>query len=424
MSLIDKLSRREDPVLQVFLCYNLTMVFDRQHFHFFGGREVTSLHFTLALLYFAEGLISVFVPVYFWKLGIPLWKILFFYFLHSLYFLILLFLLLPALRRLSDKMMMFLSLPFLVLYYFGLSVLSDFPDIFYALPVGLAANMLFFNTGYHIDFLGVSDKERFGQEMGLRHMLASLAQFSSPFLGGALIASFGFAWAFYAGSAFLLLAVLPLFFFPKRTLSPNLAAGAVLGFLKNKTLVPFTLSGVGMATERMIGLIFWPLFLYFAFSGSVEDLGVVISLGVLAGSVVAYLIGFMSDHGKRRRMLFWSAIIFAAIWAHRSFLESAYLVAASSIAGYAAYSALTVAWSSQYYKIAGAVSDASAFILSREALYHFARVPFMAALVIGALYIPQDKLFIISFFAAAAAALLFLFANRMPHANQLADAKK
>ena len=366
------------------------MIFDRQHFYFFGSREVTSLHFTLALLYFAEGLISVFVPIYFWKLGIPLWKILFFYFLNSLYFLVLLFLFLPALRRLSDKMMMFLSLPFLILYYFGLGFLGDFPRIFYVLPAGLAANMLFFNTGYHVDFLGA-----------------------------ALIVSFGFAWTFYAGSAFLFLAVLPLFFFPKRTLSPNLTASAVLGFLKEKKLVPFTLSGVGMATEKMIGLIFWPLFMYFAFSGSIENLGGVVSLGILAGSVAAYLIGFVSDHGKRRRMLFWSAIIFAAIWADRPFLESAYLIAASSVLGHAAYSSLTVAWSSQYYKIAGAVSDASAFILSREALYHIARVPFTAALVLGAFYVPQEKLFVIGFVAAACAALFFLFANRMPHTNQL-----
>lgn len=407
------------------MCYNFMVIFERNHFHFFGNREVTSLHFTLALLYFAEGLISVFVPVYFWKLGMPLWKILFFYFLNSLYFLVLLFLFLPALRRLSDKMMMFLSLPFLMLYYFGLSLLGDFPQIFYILPVGLAANMLLFNTGYHVDFLGASDKGRFGQEMGLRHMLASLAQFSSPFLGGVLILSFGFSSAFYIGSALLLLAILPLFFFPKRALSPNLTASSVLGFLKEKTLMPFTLSGAGMAAERMIGLIFWPLFLYFAFSGSVESLGGVVSLGILAGSAAAYLIGFMSDHGKRRRMLFWAAIIFAAIWAGRTLLESPYLVAISSVLGHIAYSSLMVAWSSQYYKIAGAVSDASAFILSREALYHFVRVPFMAALILGAFYIPPEKLFIIGFLAAACSSLFFLFANRMPHTDQLLlDAKR
>jgi len=110
------------------------MIFDRQHFYFFGSREVTSLHFTLALLYFAEGLISVFVPIYFWKLGIPLWKILFFYFLNSLYFLILLFLFIPVLKKLSDKMLMFLSLPFLILYYFGLGALENFPSLFYLLP--------------------------------------------------------------------------------------------------------------------------------------------------------------------------------------------------------------------------------------------------------------------------------------------------
>ena len=390
------------------------MLLERHHFHFFGpNREMTSLYFTLALLYFAEGLISVFVPIYFWKLGMPLWRILFFYFLNSAYFLILLLLFIPVLKKLSDKMLMFLSLPFLILYYFGLGALESLPNLFYLLPLGLAGNMLLFNTGYHVDFLGASQKDHLGREIGLRHMVASLTQFASPFVGGVLIFTFGFGPTFYVGAMLLFLAVLPLLFFPKRALSPTLSREAVWNFLKSKPLLPFTFSGIGFAAEKMISVILWPLFIYFALE-SIEDFGGIVSVGLLAGAIITYLIGFLADHGKRRRMLYYSAPILAVLWFSRPFLDGAAHIVGSYIAGQIIYSALIVAWSSQYYKIASSSPDPCSFILSREALYHVARVPFMAIFTLMAFLMPQSALFASGFVAAGIFTLFFLFANRMP----------
>ena len=396
------------------LSLRIFMLLERHHFHFFGAnREMTSLYFTLALLYFAEGLISVFVPIYFWKLGMPLWQILFFYFLNSLYFLILLFLFIPVLKKLSDKMLMFLSLPFLILYYFGLGALENFPNLFYLLPIGLAGNMLFFNTGYHVDFLGASEKGHLGREIGLRHMVASLTQFASPFVGGVLIFTFGFGPTFYIGALLLLLAVLPLFFFPKRSLSPTLSREAVWNYLKLNQLMPFTFSGIGFAAEKMVSVILWPLFMYFALK-NIEDFGGIVSVGLLAGAIVTYLIGFLADHGKRRRMIYYSAPVLAVLWFSRPFFGGALSIVGSHIAMQIIYSALIVAWSSQYYKIASSSPDPGSFILSREALYHAARVPFMAVFVLMAFLMPQGALFASGFVAAGIFTLFFLFANRMP----------
>ena len=58
------------------------MLTDKHHTPLFGNPEMGTLYLTLAILAFAEGLIGVFVPIYFWNLGFPLWKILLFYFLH------------------------------------------------------------------------------------------------------------------------------------------------------------------------------------------------------------------------------------------------------------------------------------------------------------------------------------------------------
>ena len=183
------------------------MLSDRHHFHFFGNRELNSLYFTLGLIHFADGLMRVFIPVYLWKSGFSLSRIILFYALVSCYFLVLTLLSLPLLRRLSDKMMMFLSLPFLILYYFGFGFLLQAPALFFLLPVLLAMHMILFNVGYHMDFSNVSDEDHMGEELGMRHLIASLTQFASPFIGGVLIASYGFRHTFWTGSIILFLAV-------------------------------------------------------------------------------------------------------------------------------------------------------------------------------------------------------------------------
>ncbi|MCH7882995.1 hypothetical protein IIA95_01100 [Patescibacteria group bacterium] len=387
------------------------MSFPREHFHFFGNREMNSLYMTIGLLYFAEGLMGIFIPIYFWKLGFPLWKILFFYFLISFSFVLILFAALPAIRKLSDKMMMFLSIPFLVAYFFGLTYLADIPFLFYILPIMAAAGSLLFNVGYHIDFSGTADDGYIGREVGMRYMVGSLAQFAAPLAGGFLIAFLGFGNNFFIGSAILLLAVLPLFFFPKRNFSRRLNYRSVLRFLKDKALMPFTISGFGYATETTVGQVIWPLFIFLSV-GSIENYGAVISGGLLVGAVVTYLVGFLSDHGRRRKTLAWSASALAAIWALRPFFLNPFIVSASQAGGAGVKGALMVSWSSQYYKIARAIPNHETFILSREMLYHLARMLFLPFLMLASYLFSSSQFFTFSFIIAALLSLLFLFANR------------
>lgn len=388
------------------------MLFDRHHFHFFGNREIGALYITLGLLSFAEGLIGVFVPIYFWQIGFSIPKILFFYFLNSLYFVALTFLLLPVLKRLSDKMMMFLSIPFLILYFLGLNFIEANEFIFFALPLSLAINMLFFNVGYHASFSSAADDDRIGREVGLRYTVGSLVQFSAPFLGGLLITFIGFQNTFTAGGLILFLAVLPLFFFPQRNLSALLGRRPLVQFLTERRLLPFNLSGFGYANEVMVGRIVWPLFIFFAIGG-IENFGAILSAGLLAGAIVTYLIGFLADVGRQRRVLTLATAAFAVIWASRPFLARAGAIVGTHVAGNIANSALMVAWSSQYYRLAHASPDTGLFILSREVLYHLSRISFLPILIALARILPQNIFFSASFVIAAALTLFYFFANRM-----------
>lgn len=398
------------------------MISDKHHLHAFANTEMNALYVTLGFLAFAEGLISVFVPIFFWNLGFPIWKILLFYLLHSSIFLFFALTLLPLIKRLSDKMMMFLSIPFLVLYFLGLGMMKTMPMLFFVLPVASALHGLLFNIGYHIDFSSIAQKSKLGEEVGTRFIFGSILALTAPFFGGVLIEMAGFQNTFFVGSAILLASVLPLFFFPKRNLSPNLTIGSIIPFFKNKELHPFTLSGIGYAMEAVLGKAFWPLFIFLVI-GDFEQFGGIISLGLITTAFITYLVGYLSDYGKRRNVIAWASMGNALIWVIRPFITQPSMAVGMHIGGNVINSGLMVAWASQYYKITKTVSDATAFIISRELLYNATRVIFIPILMLIAYYLPTEVFFSLGFVLAACASLLFLAANKT-HTHLLMEQTK
>lgn len=387
------------------------MLTEKNHLPIVKNTEMRALYLTLGILSFAEGLIGVFVPIYFWNLGLPIWKILLFYLLHSTLFLVFVFSLLPVIKKLSDKMMMFLSIPFLVLYFLGLGTMKSIPVLFFALPIASAMHALLFNVGYNIDFSSAADKAKLGKEVGTRYVFGSILALGAPFFGGVLISAAGFQTTFVIGSAILLVSVLPLFFFPNRNLSPNLTIRSIAPFFKERELRPFTVSGIGYAAEVVVRGAIWPLFIFIAI-GDFEEFGSIISLGLVVTAIVTYLVGFLADYGKRRNIITWTSIGNALVWLIRPFIALPALIVGVHIGGNVVNSGLLVAWSSQYYKITKTVSDATAFIISREILYNATRVVVIPFLMFIAYLTPTGTFFTLSFVTAAFASMLFIAANK------------
>ena len=386
------------------------MLIDKHHLPIFGTPELGALNLTLGIISFAEGLIAIFVPVFFWNLGMPIWKILFFYLLHSTLFLVFAFSLLPLVRRLSDKMLMFLSIPFLALHFLGLAVMKTYPFLFFALPIASALHALFFNIGYNINFSNAADKAKLGKEVGVRYAFGSILALVAPFLGGILIEARGFQNTFFIGTVLLLVSVFPLFFFPKRTMSSHLSIGSITAFFKERELHPFTISGAGYASEIIVRGTIWPLFIFIAI-GNYKEFGGVISLGLIVTAIVTYLVGFLADYGKRRKVITWSSLGNTAVWLVRLFITVPAMIVGIHIGGNVISSGLMVAWTSQYYKITKTVSDATSFIINREILYNATRIIFIPILMLIAYLVPTSVFFPLSFIAAALTSLLFMAAN-------------
>lgn len=383
------------------------------HFHVnaFKNKEVDALYITLALVSFGAGLISVFVPVYLWELGYEIWEIILFYCLKSAFHICLLFLVEPLLRRMTEKTMMAVGIPFLVLYFFGLGFIEQLPILFYLLPIAQPLYMIFFWLGYHTDFANASDDDHVGEEVGANLMLSALVKFASPFIGGVLIGLFGFGSGFVVASIIMLLALVPLYFFPSRNVASDLSMRKVLtSTFKDNT--SFRLSSLGYANEKMVDIIIWPLFIFLTV-GSVEQLGGIISLGLLIGGLTTYISGRMSDNGSGRSIISFGALGVALVWFLRVFVLRPFMVVFSQVFYFIAHSATLSAWTSEYYRLAEEASSLSTFIVSQEFVYNVSRVLVLGLFSLIAYLVVNDHTFFSIVFAVAGLlSFFYLYANK------------
>lgn len=381
------------------------------HFGFFGNRAITSLYIMLAILSFAASLIGVFVPVYLYELGFEIWEVLFFYFLRSAWFVVLGLALLPLLRRMSDKLMMALAIPFLIVFFTGLSHLEANQALFWFLPAIWALYMQFFWVGFHLDFSGAADEGKVGREVGLRNMFMMVAAFAGPIVGGFLIASIGFESTFMVGSFLLFLALVPLFFLPTRKMPKGLHLKAIVRNLRNPKTRAYRWSAVGFANEKMGAWVVWPLFI-FIIIGSVEKFGTLYSVGFLAAAIMTYLMGSVTDAGRGKRIMFWAVPLHSVIWFIRPFVTAVAGVAGLHVLGDIIYSALRVPWGSKFYKVVRKMPDPGTYIFSMEILYSLVRTLYLPVLMLLAYYLETSVFFVLALVLTGLFGLLYLSSTR------------
>lgn len=380
------------------------------HVHAFRNKEIDSLYITLALIGFASGLVSVFVPVYLLNIDYEIWEIIFFYCLKSAFHVALLFMLIPLLRHMSDKLMMAVGILFLALYLFGLSYMVEIPLLFYLLPIAHPFYMIFFWLGYHVDFAAASDDDYVGEEVGTNLMLTTLAKFAAPVIGGFIIGFLGFSSGFTISVIIILLALIPLLWLPSRTVDPDLGMRKIISSAFNDYR-PYRLSSLGYANEKMIEIIIWPLFIFLVV-GSIEQLGGIISFGLLVGGLTTYIAGRFFDDGKGESIISFGSFGIAGVWFLRVLILQPIMVVFTQVFYFIVHSATLSAWSSQYYQLAEKAESLSTFIVSQEFIYNASRVVVLGLFSLLAYVLPTAIFFTISFIVAGLLSFLYLFASR------------
>ena len=375
----------------------------------FKNKEVDSLYFFNALGSFALGLIGLFIPVYLYQLGIPIWQILLFYFLRSFYYLILGASLMPIMKKISDKLLMALAIPFLVLFFLGLNSLSEVSTLFYILPALFGLYQLFTYIAYNLDFAEASDSDHVGEEVSVRFVIDAVVKFATPFLGGLIIAFLGFDYVYLIASGILILSIVPLFTFPKRNFSSKLSWIEIIHKIKDKELFNYNITSFSYGAEKMTTDIIWPLFLFIAV-GNIKEMGGILSAGFIIGALAAFFLGkkIDKDKGFKDVLTNVSSTGLSLIWIIRTFITKTIPIIGSHIGEYIFRNIFLVSWQTRFYQITDKEEDHGLFVASQEFLFQISRVVILPVFIIFAYLLSPSEFFIVSFIISGILALGFM----------------
>ncbi|MCK4884026.1 MAG: hypothetical protein KAS30_04095, partial [Candidatus Diapherotrites archaeon] len=318
---------------------------------FFHQKEINHIYISVFLMTFSEALISLFVPIYFFKLGFPIPSIIFFYFLVSFFFLTFSLIGAKIVSKIGIKHSILLSTPFLILYYFGLRFITDLNFLFFVLPAFLALRMVFYNYGFHLNYLEHCDNTHKGKELSIMGISATTATILAPFIAGITILFFNFEGLFLLGSALLFIATVPLFFMKETYEKTDLNLKRLCSKAIDKSHMPKILSFSGYAIESQINRTIWPIFLITILLNT-ESVGFIVTISFILSISAFYLIGKLTDtHNKTKILQIGTGFYFFA-WIARLFVNSPFTILLADSYKNLSSKIVQIPWSAKSYDMA------------------------------------------------------------------------
>ena len=372
---------------------------------FLKEKEINQIYISIFIMTFAESMICIFVPIYFFTLGFSIPKIIFFYFLVSLFFVMLSVFGANVVSKIGVKHSILLSTPFHILYFIGLRFVPNLDILFYILPVLLSSKMILYNFGFHLNYIEHSDRNKRGKEVSFLGMLTTGATVLSPLIAGFIIGFFNFGVLFVLGSALLLAGALPLFFTKDSYEKVKIHTKTMYGYLLNKKNIPNMLSFAGYAIESIIGRVIWPIFLIILLL-TTEKVGTIVTLSLALSILLFYYLGRYTDKHSKTRLIRIGTMLYFFGWIGRIFANTSFKVLLVDSYKNLSEKVLHIPWSAKSYDLA-AKENYFMFIVAREIVFNLSRIimwPCVALLFYIGFY-P----FIISFVVASSFTLLYAF---------------
>ena len=384
------------------------------HHHFFRNKELNHFYLSVAIMSFGEALINIFVPIYFYKLGYPVYIIIFFYFLVSLSFVIFSYWGAKIVSKIGIKHAILWSTPFLILYYLGLKLLGGQPWLFFILPLLVSWRAILYNYGYHLNFITHSENKSRGMAISFIGILSIAVYILAPLIGG-FIAYHSFALLYLIGSCVLILGTLPLFFTKDSYEKLSFTAGGIFREIFSRENRGMLISFSGYAVESIIGRVIWPIFLIIILI-TVQKTGLLITLSMVFSVIVFYIIGKITDKYDRIKLLRVGALFYTLGWIGRIFANSPLKIFIVDSYKNIAEKVLHVPWAAHSYDLfvkKGLFSIQKKhfrFIVAREVVFNLARVVVMPLLIL--IFFIGLNPFMLSFIIASVFSIGYVFLNR------------
>lgn len=379
------------------------------HRHFWRNihmSELGELYVSMTLKTLSLSMISVFVPIYLYNLGINLYGISVYF---SLYFLmrIPINIVTGALvARYGPKHIISYGYAVTLIYLGMLLTMPQYGWSLWSLAMVVAISNSFFFVAYHVDFSKIKEVKKEGEELSRMYVLIRIAGAIGPLLGGLLATVFGTDVAMMVAIVVMLLAIVPLMMtsepVSKSTKLPDFSSFN-LGREKRNILA---YSAIGISRQATLSV--WPLYIaLFVFTENVYGLvGLVTSVSVVASIVAAKMIGNLIDDHKGGALINYGAIIVTVVHAARTIITTLWGVIGINILSDAGETAIIMPFTKGFYDDAdsrrsrivyisvmetfGALSRAIFWLLLAFLFYNFdPKFVLQIALIVGALATPM-----------------------------------
>jgi len=164
-------------------------------------RELKELYIFSAFFSFANSLILIFEPVFFYKQEVPLYFIALYYALHYSLYVLLLPLGGKFAARFGLERSLAVSMPVFVIYFLMLAVMPNWPSLFWVAWIPLTCFKIFYWPAYNSEVSKYGDKKNRGTEMSWLFAVTRGVGMLGPLAGGLIITYLGFPVLFVLAAA-------------------------------------------------------------------------------------------------------------------------------------------------------------------------------------------------------------------------------
>lgn len=281
-------------------------------------RQVKELFIFTTLIDFALALVTIFEPIYLYKIGYGLNEIMLFYFIvYILYFVIMPFGAKFS-HRFGYEFGMFVGSLFFIAFYVSLFFIDTYPVLFFISPIVFAIQKMFYWPAYHANFARFSDKEEQGKQISVVTVATSIVFILGPVLAGFIISQWGYGTLFIVASILFLSSNIPTLMtresFKITSFSYKKAYQDLFSLENRKSFLAYI--GFG---EELIAVIVWPVFISIVIA-NIFDLGLVVTLATFVTTLVVFYIGKLTDSRNKRKILSLGSYIYALSWFFRIFI--------------------------------------------------------------------------------------------------------
>jgi len=300
-------------LVSTFLC------FEKSFFPSRVPHKLKEFYLAMTILNFALSAAMLFEPVYLYTIGLPLWKIMFFYFgVYVLYFFIMPLGGKVVKQRGFGHGIIYGSL-ILILYFIFLIAIPSHPAFFYLAIIALACQKTFFWPGYHADFAFFSQCGERGRDISALTILDSVAFILGPLIGGIIVNFFGFPILFTFMCVTILLSTLPLMLSQEEFTPSQFHYKEAYQSLVAKENRRYFIGYLGFG-EELIALTIWPIFIYIAVENFAQAGGIV-ALSSFVTALVTLYAGRTADLKDRKSVLQIGTMLYALGWFMRFFVR-------------------------------------------------------------------------------------------------------